>query len=668
MIRKQSIGNTQHLQAFMDTHNLSVDRLPSLDEWHKMVEFSAQQEKIISVMRETAIDIPGSLVFVFDMEMTIIAVNLNAAQMLGFEQEYEVTGRPASDFLADEDLEASMKRFDDVTSGQDIPEYERILYRPDGEPIYTLVKLSLIEREESNTKFVKSVMRDVTDLRLVENEANRHQSYLEQVLQNAPVILWACNTNGDLTLSHGMGLASIGRQSGELVGVNLFDAYAHDSYFLDHIKKGLEGEQQHIQAESDGEVFNVRFKPIIDNGQVMGLVGVSTNITDLIRAQEKVAAIQRSTERTRDYLQAILNNSSDGIAVASINGKIQHTNPAFNQLVGLESHQAYGTSLTQYATSKDKMMIEQMLDYVISSKQSVRFEAIIISVSSDAEASMDISCSPILTDDDEIYGIVYSVRDISAYQELLKSLAQSHDKVLQSSRLKSEFLAVMSHEIRTPLHAIMGLSEMIQDTVLGEDQRELIDLVQEQSHQLLDMLNSVLDYSKLEAQKMILEHRQFDVKKLITGTSKQFIGQAWNKNLQIHVNADVPDDLQVYGDSQRLQEVFRVFISNALKFTNKGEITVTSSIIEKTEKIVTLKCKISDTGIGIPEDKIASLFSPFSQADSSHTRMYGGTGLGLAIASRILKLMKSEIHVHSVVDEGTTFEFDISLEIASPLP
>ncbi|MGB7340270.1 MAG: ATP-binding protein, partial [Phototrophicaceae bacterium] len=223
--------------------------------------------------------------------------------------------------------------------------------------------------------------------------------------------------------------------------------------------------------------------------------------------------------------------------------------------------------------------------------------------------------------------------------------------------------AMMSHEVRTPLHAIMGVTEMMQDTILKAEQRELIDLIQEQSHNLLTMLNSILDYSKLEAQKMILEKRAFKIKDFMEVVTKQFKGQAWNKDIDLRLSIEVPNNLYIYGDVQRLRQVITAFTSNAIKFTEKGEVIVACILLEKTDREATLQFKITDTGIGIPEDKIQTLFSPFIQADSSHTRHYGGTGLGLAIANRILKLMKSKIRIQSEVNKGTSFEFVITFDL-----
>ncbi|MGB7338717.1 MAG: PAS domain S-box protein, partial [Phototrophicaceae bacterium] len=470
------------IEKLLKNYGLSSQSIPTdLRAWQDFLVFIEKREAQIRNLQKMCVDIPDALVFIFDEEMIIVAANTEAAQSLGFESEYEIIGKQALTFVKDDDYDASLVRFNTILSGGELPEYDRTLVRPDGKVIHTILNLSLIKDADSETRFVKSVMRDVTNLRKAEAEAQRHQQYLNNVLENAPVILWACDSEGFVTLSHGRALESMGRKSGESIGTNLFTSYAEYPHIIEHIKKALEGEKQHLKIELNQVVFDARFHPIFENNEVVGVVGVSTDITDLANAQQHIQTIQASTARTRDYLQAIINNSSDGIAVASLDGSIEHTNPAFNQLLGLESHDLYGHRLENYIYDSEKEMLHTTINYAVSSRQSVRFEARVFSESIETELITDILCSPLLTDEDEVYGIVFSIRDISAYRDLLHSLAKSRDEALQVSRLKSNFLAMMSHEVRTPLHAIMGVTEMMQDTILKAEQRELIDLIQEQS-------------------------------------------------------------------------------------------------------------------------------------------------------------------------------------------
>ncbi len=656
----EPVASISNIQSLLDAQNLTSDKIPTLQEWQTFLNSLVDHETCLPYFWKIAVDIPDALVFLFDEEMTIVATNKKASQSLGFENERDIIGKHASEFLDKEDFDASIERFNIIMGGGKLPEYQRTLVRPDGKEIHTILNLSLIEI--SDTKFVRSVMRDVTELHNAQAKARRYEEHLRKVLESAPVVLWACDAEGVITLSHGRGLEAIGYKSGESVGTNVFSSYSDKPHIIKHIYKALEGETQHIQVEIGNTVFDSWYQPMIEDGQVSGIVGVATDITESVHAQRRIKTIQKSVERTRDYLEAILNNSSDGIAVSTLSGKIQQTNPAFNQLLGIQPDTAYGQLLENFADPDEKEMIQSTIDYVVASKKSVRFEARTLSETNDSDFIVDILCSPIVTNDGDVYGLIFSLRDISVYRDLLKNLAESRDEALQTSRLKSEFLAIMSHEVRTPLHAIMGLTEMVQDTYLESDQREIVDLIQEQSNQLLKMLNSILDYSKLEARKMILERRAFKIQEFITSTGKQFIGQAKQKGIELRLDHQLSDNLIVYGDSQRLRQVINSFVSNAIKFTEIGYVRVSAGLIKQTETQVTVRFNIEDSGIGIPKGKLNTLFAPFVQADSSHTRRYGGTGLGLAIAQRILKLMNSEILVQSIVGEGTRFEFELTFD------
>ena len=653
------------IQSVLDAHDLSFDKLPNLEEWHNLLAYLDKREKQIEFLGQTAVDIPDALVFIFDADMIIVATNTKAAVSLGFQSEHEIIGKHAKTFINPEDYDASIARFNAIIRGETLPEYERTLHRPDGSVVHTILNLSLIENVDTGAKFVKSVMRDVTKLRNAEAEAQQYQEHLNKVLENTPVVLWSCDKDGIITFSHGMGLNSIGRKSGQSVDKNIFELYSDYPLLVQYVEKALQGEEQHFQIEIQGATFNSWIQPTYENDILTGLVGVSTDISELADAHAQVRNVQESTERTLDYLQAILNNSSDGIAVATNEGRIQQTNPAFNDLFDLEPDDAFSHQLYDYLADSEKYIVEQAIEFATRTKMSLRFESSLRNPDTNGDIYVDVSCSPISTKTDGVHGLMFSVRDITAYRELLQKTSESRDEALNASNLKSEFLAMMSHVVRTPLHAIMGVAEMIQDTNLEEEQRELVDLIQEQSDQLLEMLNSILDYSKLEAQKMILERKAFKVKEWVEITTKQFKGQAWNKGIELQTIMELPDELYIYGDAQRLRQVITSFTSNAIKFTEAGEVIVACTLRDKTENQATLHFNIADTGIGIPEEKIHTLFSPFTQADSSHTRRYGGTGLGLAIAHRILNLMKSEIQVQSVVGKGTNFEFTIIFDLAT---
>ena len=241
-----------------------------------------------------------------------------------------------------------------------------------------------------------------------------------------------------------------------------------------------------------------------------------------------------------------------------------------------------------------------------------------------------------------------------AFQDITQ-LKRAEEKAKDASRIKSEFLANMSHEIRTPINGIIGMNDLLLKTNLNDKQRHYVKLAQASGESLLHLINDILDFSKIEAGKLQLEEIQFDLFKLLEEIADTFALKAEEKNLEFiyMVSNDVPRYIR--SDPSRIRQIITNLVSNALKFTEQGEVTIRVSEAGMNK----LHFEVTDTGIGIPQEKIKNLFSKFVQVDASTTRKFGGTGLGLAISKQLSEMMGGRIGVRSLLKEGSTFWFNI---------
>jgi len=252
-----------------------------------------------------------------------------------------------------------------------------------------------------------------------------------------------------------------------------------------------------------------------------------------------------------------------------------------------------------------------------------------------------------------------TIFDITDRKKYEKELMAAKKKAEEDSHAKAEFLSTISHEIRTPLHAILGIGNLLNKTHLNEDQKEYAQILLLSSENLLGLVNNLLDLSKIEAQKVKLEKRAFNINNMVKMLQQTFKVKAAEKNIDLLVEVDENVPQELTGDPVKLSQILTNLIGNAIKFTKEGSVTVIIDHLETVKNKSLLCFKVRDTGMGIPKDKLETVFQEFSQASYDIGMEYGGTGLGLTISQKLLHLHRSEMKVQSIEGQGSEFSFDI---------
>jgi Amt family ammonium transporter len=373
-----------------------------------------------------------------------------------------------------------------------------------------------------------------------------------------------------------------------------------------------------------------------------------------------------STDKYRRFFE----NAVEGIFQTTEDGKYLAANPALARIYGYDSVESMQAGIQNIAaelyvdrTRRDefqRLMAEN--DVIVDFESEVRRrDGVVIWIVENARAYRDA--------DGRLLYYEGTVEDITHHKQV-EQVFREKEAAEAANKAKSQFLASMSHEIRTPLNGVIGMLDLLAGTELNSQQQRYIELANSSANALLSVINHVLDLSKIEAGKIELEAAPFGLHELLESIPEMFLHRAHAKRVELdcHVLAGVPP--RVNGDAARLQQVLVNLVGNALKFTEEGRVLLRVELEQATNSagIAGVRFEISDTGIGIPPERVGRLFQAFSQADVSTTRKYGGTGLGLAIAKQLVELMGGEIGVTSRLGQGSTFWFHLPMTVDETQP
>jgi PAS domain S-box-containing protein len=359
-------------------------------------------------------------------------------------------------------------------------------------------------------------------------------------------------------------------------------------------------------------------------------------------------------------LTAAVEQSANSIVITTPQGDIEYVNPHFCVTTGYTLDEVAGKNpriLKAEAGSSEKYS-ELWQTVLHGGRWSGEFH----NRKKDGELFWEqATIAPVVDDNGVITSLIAIKVDITGRKQAEEMMRQAKEQAESANRAKSEFLANMSHEIRTPMNGVIGMSDLLADTPLNDEQQQFMNAIRTSADHLMEVINDILDFSKIEADKMELDSAPFLLRPFLGTTLRLLVGKAAEKGVELTVQVDpeVPDALE--GDPGRLRQILLNLLSNAIKFSSSGEIRVDVGCESRDDSALLLRLSVQDHGIGIPEDKLTRVFESFTQADASTSKSYGGTGLGLTISRRLAELMGGRIWVESVPGVGSTFSFTVRL-------
>ncbi|SDS26116.1 PAS domain S-box-containing protein [Paenibacillaceae bacterium GAS479] len=421
------------------------------------------------------------------------------------------------------------------------------------------------------------------------------------------------------------------------------------------------------------------FVPQIFRSKIEGFVGMFINNKKLqlqkVLLQQQTQELERMNKelmRTAYQLtkaeaikSVISSTSMDTMITFDEKGIILTVNPSVFQMFNYEEREVIGKHIQDLMPDLCLKMLEGMTEQTAEGLSSGRLIEVMPLRNDGSRFNAEIKVGSTHVDDELIYAC--TVSDITDRKKAERELLAAKEAAEIADRAKTEFLAMVSHEIRTPMNGILGMTSLLTETDLNEEQRDFTEIILKSGDSLLGVINDILDYAKIEAGKLELERIPFSLKSCLDDSLDLFIAKARENNLDLicTIEDGVPECL--YGDVTKLRQILMNLVSNAIKFTPAGRIEVSTRLSSqkftgKTGREILVEFEVRDTGVGIPEEKRAELFQPFSQLDSSMTRKYGGTGLGLAICKNLVELMDGTIDCQPNLPTGATFTFTILLE------
>ena len=542
------------------------------------------------------------------------------------------------------------------------------------------VHLSIGEMQLDGETYYIGTLQNITEQKDAENLIRKQEERLRTIFDSALSSMITIDEKGVVDTFNVAAEKLFGYSREEVIGKNVkmlmpeSFAIEHDQY-LDSYKstgnKKVIGVGREVVAKrKDGSTVPVHLsigEMLLDGKKFF--IGTLQDISQQKQSQQLI-------EKQEERLRSIFDNAIGCMITIDEKGIVDDFNAASEKLFGYSRKEVVGQNVKMLMPKSFALEHDHYLDAYKNTgiKKIIGVGREVVARSkSGKEIPVHLSVGEMTLDGKRYFiGTLQDITEQKAAQNLISEqnnrLLEEKERVEVAMQAKDNFLATMSHEIRTPINGVIGMLGLLKHTELTQEQLSKIDIAQSSADNLLTVINDILDFSKIEAGKLDFENIDFNLRSHLGDFAKQMSFRAEEKSLELILDLSQCHHDNVIGDPGRVRQIFTNLVSNATKFTEQGEIVikVATDAIEKDK--VKLKCSISDTGIGIPNEKIGDLFDSFTQVDSSTTRKYGGTGLGLSICKKLCQMMNGSIWVKSELGKGTRFHFEIILGKGNSLP
>ncbi len=595
-------------------------------------------------------------------------------EMLGYSGEELSRLEQWDEIVAPEERAYGAERYAELIQGKrDTDEYEQRFIRRDGSIVVANEKFQLIRDADGKPQYIVGLTADITETKRAQEALQKSEELFRSIFENAQIGISILDIDAQTHLTNRALQELLGRTQEELRDVEQWNEIVHPDErssgakrygeIIEGVIDADEFENRFIRRDGRIVIGNGRFQLLRDaSGKPQYLVALTEDITERKRAQ---GALQESEELFR----SIFENAPVGIGLYNVAKSQYFTNRALHEMLGRTHEELNSVEKWDQIVHPDERasgakryaeLIDGKKDHDAWEQRFIRLDGRLVIADGTFSVIRDAAGRPRY--------LLNMTKDITDRKQAEADLITAKEQAMAATVAKSEFLANMSHEIRTPMNAILGMTHLALKTELTARQRDYLTKTKGAAQALLGIINDILDFSKIEAGKLEVEDTEFRLDKVLEDLSSVVSQKAHDKNLEFLIAS--PNNLppSLIGDPLRLGQILINLVNNAIKFTERGEVVLSVTLEERTEKRVKVKVSVRDSGIGMTPQQAARLFQAFSQADSSTSRKYGGTGLGLSISKRLVEIMGGEIWVESTSGVGSTFFFTVWLGIGAAKP